>query len=379
MGKILRYLVEPIREDLPQKMVFVGGPRQVGKTTLALSFLEPPTEKNPAYLNWDILSDQKAILRGNLPLSEPLIILDEIHKYARWRNLLKGLFDEHRSTNNFLVTGSARLDYFSKGGDSLLGRYHYYRLHPFSLCELNQTPTKNDAEHLLTWGGFPEVLFAGQSKTLKRWQNERNYRIIHEDLSTLQMVKELTLLDLLVDVLPTKIGSPLSVKSLAEDLQVSPATIERWLVLLENLYVCFRIPPFGAPKIRAVKKEQKLYLWDYSQIEDPGSRFENMVALQLLKFCHYQVDTTGERYELRYLRDTDKREVDFIVLHNKKPVMAIECKLKDANLSPHVAYFRDRLSVPKWYQVTMNEIDFGRYTQGRVLPFWKFCLEEKMP
>ncbi|MBL4818622.1 MAG: ATP-binding protein [Deltaproteobacteria bacterium] len=360
-------------------MVFMGGPRQVGKTTLALSLLKPPTEKNPAYLNWDILAHQKAILRGELPLSEPLIVLDELHKYARWRNLLKGLYDEHKSTNQFLVTGSARLDYFSKGGDSLLGRYHYYRLHPFSLRELNSKPTLKDAEHLLAWGGFPEPLFSGNSKTLKRWQNERNYRIVHEDLTGLQLVKELSLLDLLMDALPSKVGSPLSVKSLAEDLQVSHATIERWLVLFENFYVSFRIPPFGSPRIRAVKKEQKLYLWEWSQIEDPGARFENMVALQLLKFCHYQLDTLGERYELRYLRDTDKREIDFVVLHNKKPVMAVECKFGGGSLSPHIKYFKERVSIPRLYQVHMKEKDFGHESTGRVLPFWKFCQLEKMP
>ncbi|MEI6804934.1 MAG: ATP-binding protein [Myxococcaceae bacterium] len=378
MVKKFRYLKIPIEQDLKNKMVFVGGPRQVGKTTLALSLLDPSNEKNPAYLNWDILNHQKMILRVEIPLSSSLIILDEIHKYARWRNFIKGLYDEHHSTNRFLVTGSARLDYFNKGGDSLLGRYHYYRLHPFSLCELNSNPTQSDTEHLLAWGGFPEPLFSGESKTLKRWQNERNHRIIHEDLISLQYVKELSLLDLLMDALPERVGSPLSIKNLAEDLSVSPATVQRWITLFDNLYVSFRIPPYGAPRIRAVKKEQKLYLWDWTQISDPGARFENMVALHLLKYCHFQTDTLGEKYELRYLRDTDKREIDFVVLKNKKPIMAIECKVSDKSLSPHISYFRERTEIPKFYQVHMGGNDFGHENTGRVLPFWDFCIKEGM-
>jgi predicted AAA+ superfamily ATPase len=305
--------------------------------------------------------------------------LDEIHKYKKWRSLIKGLYDQHHSTNRFLVTGSARLDYFNKGGDSLLGRYHYYRLHPFSLCELNSSPTKDDVAHLLAWGGFPEPLFSGTTKTLKRWQNERNYRVVHEDLISLQLVRELSLLDLLMDILPSKVGSPLSINSIAEDLQVSHATAQRWLTLFDNLYISFRIPPLGDELIRAVKKEQKLYLWDWTQITDPGARFENMVASQLLKFCHFHTDTSGERYELRYIRDTDKREIDFVVLKDKKPVMAVECKIQDKQLSPHIAYFKERITLPKIYQVHMGTKDFGNETSGRVLPFWEFCVVENMP
>lgn len=377
--KNLRYLRSFIQSDIAKKMVFVGGPRQVGKTTLALSFLKPPSPSNPAYLNWDILAHKKQLLRGELPLSEPLIILDEIHKYARWRNMIKGFYDEHRETNRFFVTGSARLDYFSKGGDSLLGRYHYYRLHPFSLNELTSSPKSSDVEHLLEFGGFPEPLFSGNNTTLKRWRNERNFRVVHEDLTSLQHVKEISLLDLLLESLPERVGSPLSVKSLSEDLQVSHQSIERWITLFENLYLAFRIPPFGSPKIRAVKKEQKLYLWDWTQIEDRGLRFENMVAAQLLKYCHLQNDAYGEKYELRYLRDTDKREIDFVVVKGKTPQFAVECKSKDKSLSPAIKYFQERTSIPKFYQVHLLDSDFGHEQKGRVLPFRKFCEIEKMP
>jgi predicted AAA+ superfamily ATPase len=378
MVEKLRYLEPYIAADLEKKMVFIGGPRQVGKTTLALGFLDPPTPSNKAYFNWDILTHQKRLLKAELPLSEGLIVIDEIHKYARWRNLIKGFYDEHHETNQFIITGSARLDYFSKGGDSLLGRYHYYRLHPFSINELGAS-NSSDVEHLLEYGGFPEPLFAGNQRTLKRWRNERNFRVVHEDLTSLQHVKEISLIDMLVDALPERVGSPISIKSLSEDLQVSHQSIERWVTLLENLYLAFRIPPFGSPKIRAVKKEQKLYLWDWTQVEEKGARFENMVAAQLLKYCHFQTDVFGEKFELRYLRDTDGREVDFVVLKNKQPQFAVECKLKDKGLLPSIKYFQERTSISKFYQVHLSDSDFGHERTGRTLPFAKFCEIEKMP
>lgn len=360
-------------------MVFIGGPRQVGKTTLALQYLKSPAEKNPAYLNWDRLSDRKAILQDRIPLSEPLLIFDEIHKYRYWRTLIKGLYDNYKSETRFIVTGSARLDYFRKGGDSLLGRYHYYRLHPFSLRELSKRPSADDMRTLLKYGGFPEPLFRAEEDFHRRWQRERIQRVVYEDLRDLETVKEISLIELLVESLPDRIGSPLSLKSLAEDLQVSQPTVARWIEILDRLYMTFRISPFGSPRIRAVKKEQKIYFWDWAQVEDPGARFENFVASQLLKYCHFQEDTKGYRMELRYLRDTDKREIDFVVLRDRKPIFAVECKSGEKSLSPHISYFRERTPIPRFYQVHMGRKDYGSDSTGRVLPFVKFCEELEMP
>lgn len=379
MKKADRYLQANIKDDLQNKMVFIGGPRQVGKTTLSLQFLKSPTERNPAYLNWDRVSDRSLILKDQIPLSEPVLIFDEIHKYRLWRGLIKGLYDKNKSENKFIVTGSARLDHFRKGGDSLLGRYHYYRLHPFSLMELNPKATKADLEQLLSLGGFPEPLFGNDQKKLRRWQKERAQRVVYEDLRDLEMVKEISLIELLWETLPTRVGSPLSLKSLAEDIQVSQPTVQRWLTILDNLYMTFRISPFGAPKIRAVKKEQKIYFWDWSQNDEPGYRFENMVASQLLKFCHFKEDTEGYKMELRFLRDTDKREVDFVVMQNKKPLFAVECKTGERSLSPHIGYFAQRTSIPAFYQVHLGNKDFGKESTGRVLPFQVFCRELGLP
>lgn len=369
-----RYLFSSIRKDLKKKMVFIGGPRQVGKTTLSLHFLTPSHPKNPAYLNWDIPLHRKKILRNEFHLSHKVLVLDEIHKYKKWRSLMKGLYDEHHSSHSFLVTGSARLSHFSKGGDSLMGRYFDYRLHPFSLIELNRTPSVEDLKTLLKFGGFPEPLFAQSEKDWKRWQNQRSHQVIYEDLRDLQMVKEVSLIDLLAESLIDRVGSPLSINSLSQDLQVSHQSVDRWISLLEALYVVFRIPPYGGAKIRAVKKEQKLYFWDWSQVNSKSFRFENLVASHLLKYCHYHQDTKGERIELRYLRDTDKREVDFILIKNKQPFLAVECKMNDRSLSSHLSYFQKRLCIPQCFQVHLSNKDFGHEKKGgRSLSFITFC------
>jgi predicted AAA+ superfamily ATPase len=304
------------------------------------------------------------------------VILDEIHKYKKWRNLLKGLYDKNHEDNAFLVTGSARLDHFRKGGDSLLGRYRYFRLHPLSAGELNANNA--DMQSLLKFGGFPEPYFLQSEKEHKLWINERSYRLVREDIKDLTSIKETSLVSLLIELLPSKVGSLLSLKSLAVDIQVSQPSVDRWLVELENLYYCYRILPFGSPKIRAIKKTPKLYIWDWSEISDAGSRFENLVGSQLLKTCHFLEDTEGDKYELRYLRDTDGHEVDFVVLKNKKPLYAVECKTGEGALSRSIPYFRERLDIPEYYQVHLGKKDYGNPKNGRVLPFHIFCVEKNM-
>lgn len=373
-----RYLEKSIKDDLKSKMVFIGGPRQVGKTTFALTFLSDPTEKHPAYLNWDDINDRKALFRGELPPNEKCIILDEIHKFARWRNLIKGFYDKNRSEIEFIITGSARLDYYSKGGDSLQGRYHYHRLHPFSLMEINSNPTRSDLETLMTFGGFPEPCLKEEKKFWRRWQKERIQRVIYEDIRDLENIKEISLLELLAEELPNRIGSPLSVKKLKELLQVAHETAERWLKIFERMYYCFRIAPYGPPRIRAVKKEQKLYLWDWSLINEPGPKFENFIASQLLKYCHFMEDTEGYRMDLRFLRDTDKREIDFVVLKQGEPIFAAECKSGEKNVNPSLYYFMERTPIPKFYQVHTGNKDYEK--RGvRVLPAHKFCKELLLP
>lgn len=375
-----RYLTSLITRDLPDKMLFIGGPRQAGKTTLAVSFLQPPTKNNPGYMNWDFAPHRKLLLQEQLPHHVPLIILDEIHKYKNWRRLIKGYYDIYYPKTHFIVTGSAKLDHYRKDGDSLIGRYFYYRLHPFSLREMTTHPNQHDLETLLAFSGFPEPLFKKSTVFWRRWQRQRLEKIIYGDLRDLETVRDISLIELLVELLPSRVGSPLSIKSLKEDLQVSHETVEHWLTILEKLYISFRIPPYGSPKIRAVKKEQKLYLWDWTAIDEPGARFENLVACQLLKYCHFIEDSSGEKMELRFLRDIDKREIDFVVLKNKHPLFAVECKTGEKNISPHLQYFKERTKIPKFYQVHLGTKRYGNpIQQCQVLPFIEFCKLEDMP
>lgn len=203
-----RYLSMQVEADLENKMVFVGGPLQVGKTTLSLSFLDPPTSRNPAYLNWDDATVRRSLLRGELLGNKNLVVLDEMHKHSRWRNLVKGFYDTRRDEVSFLITGSARLDHYRKGGDSLQGRYHYYRLHPFSLCEMNSNPTNSDVDMLLKFGGFPEPLLSNNTRVWRRWQRERLSRVVYEDLRDLENILQIDLIEVLLEALPDVLVLP---------------------------------------------------------------------------------------------------------------------------------------------------------------------------
>lgn len=375
----MRYISQFIKETITKRAVFIGGPRQVGKTTLALSFLGSKAgTKHRGYLNWDHAPSAEKIRKTELPPGEPFLVLDELHKFKTWKRWIKGVIDVEKDARKIIVTGSARLDFYQKGGDSLFGRYRYVRLHPFSLNELQSQKPKMGLEELFTFGGFPEPLFSKSRKELKLWQKERLRRIIREDVRDTQLIQNISGIEMLAEALPERVGSPLSIQNLSEDIQVDHKTIKRWIAVLESMYFCYRLPPFGAKKIRAVKKEQKLYLWDWSVIEEEGARWENLVASQLLKFCHWLEDSEGETMELRYLRDIDKREVDFVVIKNKKPIFAVECKTGEKAISPSIHYYAERTDIPLFYQVHRGNKNF-QSGKVRVLPFEMFCKELNMP
>lgn len=371
-----RYLYDTIKKDLKSKMVILGGPRQVGKTTLSLQLLGSKDENHPAYLNWDHPENRKNLLKGLLPAKQKLIILDEIHKYTDWRNLAKGFYDKNKSTTQFMITGSARLDFYRRGGDSLLGRYYFYRLHPLSLFEIHPNPNLKQLEDLLKFGGFPEMYLEKDERILKKWQRVRVSRVIKDDLLSLEQVKEVSQIELLASLLIERVGSLLSLNSLREDLKCSHEAVSRWVQILENVYYCYRIAPYGNPKIKALKKEQKLFLWDWSTVSNSGAKFENLVASNLLKYCHYHEDLKGDSYELRYLRDKEKREVDFVVQKNGKPLFAVECKSRDKNLSPAIPYFANRTDIPMFYQVHKKEKWLQQKdSRAEIIPFTTFCKE----
>jgi len=366
-----RYLSDQVKADLDRKMVFLGGPRQVGKTTLALQLLN---KSKHGYLNWDVVEDREAILKRALPDSS-CWVFDEIHKYRMWRNYLKGIYDKHHQERKILVTGSARLDLYRRGGDSLQGRYHYLRLYPLSFAELKMK-SSNDVIELLKLGGFPEPFFSGSDIQAKRWQREYRTRLIQEDVVSLEQLHDLGNLELLMLRLPELVGSPLSINALREDLQVSHKTLSNWINILERLYALFRLSPFGSSKIRAIKKEQKHYHMDWTLIEEEGSRFENMIALHLLKWVHYKQDTEGADLELCYFRDVDGREVDFIVQEKKKPLLAIECKFSDAPIAKGLSYFKSKFpECDTWQLSAVGTKDYVSGDKIRVAPCHRFLGE----
>ncbi|MFI5198459.1 MAG: ATP-binding protein [Thermoanaerobaculia bacterium] len=341
-----RYLVPQVVRDLRRKMVFVSGPRQVGKTTMARGL--PGAKKG--YLSWDVAKDREKILRGQLPPAL-LWVFDEIHKYRSWRNFLKGVFDGRRPSQRILVTGSARLDFYRHGGDSLQGRYHLLRLHPLSVAELKLT-TPGELRDLLTLGGFPEPYFGGSEVEARRWSREYRDRLVREDIASLERVQDLANIELLALRLPELVGSPLSINALREDLQVAHKTVANWLRILERLYAIFRLPPFGAPRLRAVKKEQKHYQFDWTLVADPAARFENVVASHLLKWVHFEQDAKGRDMELRYFRDRDGREVDFVVTEKGVPLRFVEVKSADADVSSNLRSLKARFSKAEAWQVS---------------------------
>jgi uncharacterized protein len=343
-----RALAAVVEQDLARKMVFVAGPRQVGKTTLARQL----PGLGDGYRNWDIAEHRSSLLAGELP-SSSLWVLDELHKYHRWRNWLKGLWDGRRSGQRILVTGSARLDHYRRGGDSLQGRYHLLRLHPLSFAELGMRSVA-ELRQLVLLGGFPEPFLSGSQREARRWSREYRTRLVRDEVVDLERVLDLAALELVMTRLPELVGSPLSINALREDLQVAHQTMARWLDVLERVYGIFRLSPFGTPKVRAIKKAQKHYHWDWSVVGDPGARFENVIASHLLKWVHWQQDVEGHDYDLRYFRDTDGREVDFVVVDGRRPILFVEAKLGDDAPSKGLHYLRAKFPTAASWQVSLD-------------------------
>jgi len=341
-----RYLQQHVVRDLAKKMVFVAGPRQVGKTTMARAILG----NRRGYLNWDVAADREAILRRQLPPS-PLWVFDEIHKYRSWRNLLKGLYDSKPRRQEILVTGSAKLEFYRFGGDSLQGRYFPFRMHPLSVAEVG-IAGPSELLDMLALGGFPEPFFSGSQRHARRWSREYRTLLIREEVTSLENVLDLGNLELLALRLPELVGSPLSINALREDLQLSHQVVDRWIRILERLYAIFRIPPFGAPRIRAVKKEQKHYHFDWTVVANDAVRFENMVAAHLLKWTHFEQDAEGHDVELRYFRDVDGREVDFVIVEGKTPRRLVECKWADDEVSRGLKYLKVRFPDAEAWQIS---------------------------
>lgn len=330
---------QAVAKDLEEKMVLVSGPRQVGKTWLAKSL----TTHWPGlyYLNFDYPPHKQIFIKSEWDRTAPLVVLDEIHKWGHWKTLLKGVFDAEGIPPRLLVTGSARLDVHRKGGDSLAGRYYHHRLLPFSVAELCSEMEPEEAlNQLLRFGGFPEPLIKGNEVAARRWRRLYLERVIREDVRDFTQINEVEALALLVELLRERVGSPISYASLARDLQVSPHTVKRWVAVLESLYLVFRVTPFHRNIARAILKEPKIYFFDSGLVRgDRGAVLENVVAISLLKSACHREDVLGEEVRVHYIRDKEKREVDFVIVVDGRPAQLIEVKSSDATLAPALRRF----------------------------------------
>ena len=349
-----RYIHDKVVSDLQKKMVFITGPRQVGKTYFSKGL--QGAFKNPVYLNNDDVSDIEIIRRRSWPLNADLVILDEIHKMAGWKPFLKGTFDTRGEAQAFLVTGSARLDTFRQAGDSLAGRYFLYRLNPLSVKELSGTMPPYEALSALNrLGGFPEPFLSASDQEAARWRRQYYTDLVREDILDFSRITEIRVIRLLLEMLRKRVGSPLSLTSLAGDLQAAPNTIRKYVEILESLHIIFLVRPFHKNIARSLLKEPKAYFYDSGYVDgDEGLRLENTVAVSLLKHAQYLQDTKGADVSLHYLRTKDGKEVDFSLAENGEPTHFIEVKLSDTAVSRGLAYFKARHPGVKAVQLAHN-------------------------
>ena len=367
------YVANHIRQY--EQMLFLAGPRQVGKTTIAKSCRDLVDKF--VYLNWDVTADRQQILDGHviakhgldqsvMGQQKSLIVFDELHKYPQWKNYLKGLFDTYKGQFHIMVTGSAKLNIYRKGNDSLMGRYFLCRVHPITVREVLgtqieatdiQSPvdiTAQTYQQLFEFGGFPEPFIKHQQAFSAQWLKTRNDQLFREDIRDLSNVQELALLEILAEVLKSLASKQLNLTKLGSRLQIAATTVKRWLEILSTFYYCFTLKPWSKSITRSLVKEPKIYLWDWAMVADPGARFENFVAAHLLKAVHYWTDQGLGHYEIYYLRDLDKREVDFIVTKDGEPWMLVEAKSSQQSLSPALAYFQQQTGAAYAFQVTHN-------------------------
>lgn len=368
-----------------RQMIFVAGPRQVGKTTLCQSI------KHQHYFNWDNQDHRALIIEGPGRIAseigldalqkKPLIIIfDEIHKYSKWKDFLKGFFDVYGTEIKVIVTGSSRLDIFKKGSDSLMGRYFLYRLHPLSVREIiaprmddkkissPKLIKKNTFEALLKFGGFPEPYLKADTKFQNRWKRLRQQQLFSEDIRSLTQIQDIFQLEHLAELLKNQAGQLTNYSSLATRVKISVDTVRRWLVTLESFYYCFAIQPWFKNISRSLQKQPKIYLWDWSLVDDPGTRAENFIASHLLKAVHWWTDNGFGEYGLYFLRDKDKREVDFLVTQDRTPWFMVEVKAsQNKSISKNLHHFQKQAKVPYAFQVSFDQdyLDIDCFTTNK--------------
>lgn len=379
-----------LQETLSKRsvMLFLMGARQVGKTTLSQLIAGSYTANT--YLNWDIDEHREMILSGQrfiekiFPLErigpKPLVIFDEIHKYPLWKNFLKGFYDRYKDAYSIIVTGSAYLNVFQKGGDSLMGRYLPYTIHPFSVGELSPHPldhlyrspfsvSEENIDSLERFGGFPAPFLQKDELWYNQWKRTRRSQLFREDIRDITRIHEISQLELFASLLPYQSGQILNRSSYAKKLQVSIQTIGRWVETLQQFYFAFTIYPWTANIPHSLIKEPKVYLHDWSLVEDQGSRFENMVAVHLKKSVDFWSEVGYGEFNMYFLRDKQQREVDFLITRDQQPWLLVEAKTSEQRASPHLYYFKERTKTLFSLQVTrhMPYVEENCFQENKVL------------
>jgi predicted AAA+ superfamily ATPase len=355
-----------------KSMVFMAGPRQVGKTTLAQSIAHSYT--NYVYFNWDILEHRTRLISNPTFFQEidrkdetrPFVIFDEIHKFKDWKNYLKGIYDQFHDQYQFLISGSGRLDIYQKGGDSLAGRYYLFHLWPFTISELSKANQKHAEflrnplnismakyeqfqdiwSNLAELSGFPEPYLSSRKTIYRRWSNTYSQQLIREDIRDLTGIKSVGDIETLYYLLPSKVGNPISIPALARDLKVSYNTIRSWLSTFERFFLIFSLSPWTRKIARAIQKEQKIYLWDAPRIKDPAARFENMVATELFRAVTMWNEMGYGNFSLHFIKNKEQQEVDFLVADGHHPIVLVEAKLSDTQPSAALIKFQNMLKIP---------------------------------
>ena len=374
-----RYLDNQVRHDLPKKMVVLTGPRQVGKTTLSQQLLnEFPGGQ---YLNFDVAAHRAVIQAQSWRQSAPLLVLDEIHKMREWKSWLKGVYDGRAPGQAVLVTGSARMDTFRQAGESLAGRYFRLRLHPVSVrewCDSTGACAHVALTHLLARGGFPEPVLAVSEADAQRWRADYFAGLVREDVLEFSRLQEVNAMRLFAEMLRSRVGSPLSIASIARDLHLSPVTLNKYLDILEALFIVFIVRPWHRNIARATLQAPKVYFYDTGLVlGDDGLRFENAVACHLQKNVHWQQDTKGAAVDLHYIRTKDDAEVDFCLSEGDTLTHLVECKLSDAKPHRALARFAEQWPQAQAIQLVREckaEADIGRLQIRDAAP-WLLALD----
>lgn len=342
-----------ILEYISKKLILISGPRQSGKTTLT-AMLNPSFD----YINFDDEEGRDIIRAKSWDRKKQLVVFDEIHKMPKWKQWLKGIYDTEGTSPWLAVTGSARLDTFRKVGDSLAGRYFHYRLHPFDVRELTKLgfslSPDEIVDRIMDVGGFPEPFLEGKKTFYNRWKKTHLDIILKQDLLDLEILRNVKQIELLIDLLKTKVGSPISYSSLAEDLQVSDKTIKKWLQILEDMYVIFKVAPFSRNLARAILKQPKYYFYDVARVRDDGARLENLVAASLLKEVQLRQDCFGEEWGLHFLGKKGAGEIDFLITKEDSPHTMLEVKMSDDQPSKSFNLFWSDLPQVKKIQLVHN-------------------------